>query len=445
MADRRVTGDVMGQRWGRRVRWGGLVVGLMVAGVFLYSHPPMPPSPRVFRNQAGVIVPGYSLNGTLAYPSKSDVAQVVQALNSRAQAVLDGDRAAFLSTVDSSHRSFYGRQEKAWANTRQLPLASLSFAYDGVVEPDVPLRTATFLARVITTYRLAGYDTTPVQVEDGFSFVKRHGTWKLAGVGDADGQFTQGLPVPWEGSSIDTYGDGDYLAVVDRGRLSLARRIVALCHEGNRDDARLLGLENTRPTVVLATSHAGSFKKVTGPDAEAITYPLTGPGGITAGWRVMVNPHDVDQVAASTVVLPHELTHLATQDYLAYLPSWLAEGSAEYVGWHTRGGLPAAMRARGYRSRRELTDKLPSSSTFYGQDVQLNYVEAMALVSWIERHRGTSSVLSLMRAYADASGWNLSYDADTATPQILHQVLAMTPASLASAAQAELNSAIPKT
>jgi hypothetical protein len=186
----------------------------------------------VFRNQAGVIVPGYSLNGTLAYPSKNDVAQVVQALNSRAQAVLDGDRAAFLSTVDSSHRSFYGRQEKAWANTRQLPLASLSFAYDGVVEPDVPLRTATFLARVITTYRLAGYDTTPVQVEDGFSFVKRHGTWKLAGVGDADGQFTQGLPVPWEGSSIDTYGDGDYLAVVDRGRLSLARRIVALCHEG---------------------------------------------------------------------------------------------------------------------------------------------------------------------------------------------------------------------
>jgi hypothetical protein len=103
------------------------------------------------------------------------------------------------------------------------------------------------------------------------------------------------------------------------------------------------------------------------------------------------------------------------------------------------------MRARGYRSRRELTDKLPSSSTFYGQDVQLNYVEAMALVSWIERHRGANSVLSLMRAYADASGWNLSYDADTATPQILHQVLAMTPASLASAAQAELNSAIPKT
>jgi hypothetical protein len=435
----------MWRRWKRRVLWSGFAVVLVILAVSV-SQPPKGPPAQAFRSRAGVRMPGYSANGALESPSKSDVAQVARVLSTQARAVLDGDEAAFMSVVDSDRRSFYRGQRLAWANTRQLPLANLSFTYDGVLEPDEPLHTATFLARVTTTYQLAGYDSSPVQVDDGFSFVKRRGTWTLAGVTDADDQFDrQALPVPWQGDAIGTYGDGSYLAVVDRGRPALARRIVALCHQGSRADDVLLGVVNTRPTVVLATSHAPGFGRLTGPDAEAVTYPLTGPDGVTPGWRVMVNPHDVDQVASSSVVLPHELTHLATQDYLAYLPAWLAEGSAEYVGWHSRGGLPAAMHARGYTWRRALPDQLPVSSTFHRDDVQLDYVEGMALVTWIEEHRGRAAVLSLMRAYADAGGWDVNYDPDAVTPRILGHVLEMTPEALARAAFAELNAAAPRT
>ncbi|MDX6367600.1 MAG: hypothetical protein QOK30_2676, partial [Nocardioidaceae bacterium] len=394
----------------RRVLWGGVTLVLVILAV-MFNHPAKPPQPEVFRNHAAVNLPGYSSNGTLEEPSKSDVAQLVRALDTRARAVLHGDEAAFMSVVDTDRRPFSRGQRVVWANTRQLPLASLSFAYDGTVEPDRPLHTATFLARVTTTYQVAGYDTSPVQLDDGFSFVKHDGTWKLAGVTDADGQFAQkALGAPWEGEAIDTYGDGAYLAVVDRGREALARRIVAMCAEGSRADESLLGVVNNRPTVVLATSHEPGFRKFSSADAEAVTYPLAGPDGVTPGWRVMVNPQDVDQAAASAVVLPHELTHLATQDYLAYLPAWLVEGSAEYIGWHSQGGLPAAMRARGYRWRRTLPDRLPISSGFYLQNIQLDYVEGMALVTWIEEHRGRSALLSLMRAYADAGGRDASYD-----------------------------------
>jgi hypothetical protein len=131
--------------------------------------------------------------------------------------------------------------------------------------------------------------------------------------------------------------DGGYLAIVDRGRAPLARRIMALCHAGSRASGEFLGVENTRPTVVVATSRALGFEKFSGPEAEAVTYPLAGPDGTTSGWGVVVNPHDVDRAVASPIVLPHELTHVATQDYLAYLPAWRRERPSTSAGTRTAG------------------------------------------------------------------------------------------------------------
>jgi hypothetical protein len=87
-----------------------------------------------------------------------------------------------------------------WQNTQQLPLERLSFHFDGLVEPDRLLSTPSFLARVTTTYQLRGFDPAPIEVDDGFTFVRQGGTWKLAGITDADDQFSQkSLPVPWDG------------------------------------------------------------------------------------------------------------------------------------------------------------------------------------------------------------------------------------------------------
>jgi hypothetical protein len=138
-------------------------------------------------------------------------------------------------------------------------------------------------------------------------------------------------------------------------------------------------------------------------------------------------------------VLPHELTHLATQEYLTELPAWLTEGAAEYVGWHGQGGLAAELRARGFSGPVDLSDRLPSSRTFYRQGVQLDYAEGTALVTWIEEHDGKGAVLSLMRAFESAGGYVVSFDPDKAMPAILHDTLGITPTALAQAAYAELN------
>ena len=97
-------------------------------------------------------------------------------------AVLEGDRAAFMGVVDTDRPSFVRGQRTAWENTRRLPFESLSYTYDDVVEPDSPLSVPSFLVRVTTTYRFKGFDTSPIQVDDGFTFVREHGTWKLGAI-----------------------------------------------------------------------------------------------------------------------------------------------------------------------------------------------------------------------------------------------------------------------
>jgi hypothetical protein len=431
------------RRWSVRHRWL-LGIGIVLVGAVLLDRlVDLNPAP-VYTNAAGRHFAGFSPEGALQLPSPSDVSEVEKQLHVRAEAVLDGDRAAFLGVVDADRRAFAAQQRTVWANTRQLPLARLSYAYDGVLEPDEPLTTPSFLVRVTTTYEFEGYDSSPVQVDDGFTFVRQDGTWRLAGVGDADGQFDRNsLPVPWDdGGAVTTLGDGHFLVVVDRGRRADARRILALCHQGQRASQRLLGASTTRPTVVLATTHATGFQKFVGLDFAAVTYPLSGPDGVTPGWRVLVNPHDVGQVASSPIVLPHELTHLATQDYLADVPSWLAEGSAEYVGWHGHGGLAAELEGRGFSSPLDLPDELPASPTFYRKEVQLHYVEGTALVAWLEEHKGRDAVLSLMRAFEDKGGYDVSFDPDRATPAILADTLGITPQALADAAYAEMNATL---
>ncbi len=422
---------------------GGVFAAAAVAGIlaFFANQNLVPTEPTYSGRDAVVDLPGYSSNGTLEHPSSADIAQVRADLEAQAAAVMSGDRSAFLGAVDSDRSAFAAAQRTVWSNTQQLPFETFSYRYDGVVESDHPLHTPSFLVHVTTTYQLRGFDTSPIELDDGFTFVRQDGVWKLAGVSDADRRFnSDALPAPWEGHAIETYGDKAYLAVVDRGQTRLARRLVALCHQAARASGRLLGVTNDTPTVVLATTHARGFKKFTGPDAAAAVYPLTTADGHFSGWRMVLNPGYVVQVLYNPIVLTHELTHLATQVYLPYLPRWLSEGAAEYVAWHAHGGLAAAKAARGPVPRR-LPARLPISSIYSLEHIQLNYLEGHALVSYLVQRYGTASLVELFRAYASAGAGAGSFDPDTATPGLLRGVLGITTRQLTRGAYAEIAAA----
>ena len=424
--------------WIRRRIWWIVLIVFVGAGCLVYRTDDINPPP-VFVDASGHRFPGYTLKGALAKPSTSDVAQVEKVLDAHAEAVLSGDRAGFLSGDDSGRAPFVRSQRTEWQNVQRLKLSRLSYTYDGVLDPDQAFARPAFLVHVTTTYQLKTYDSSPVVADDGFTFVQEDGAWELAGESDADAQFEDDTqPVPWDAGAIDVYGDGQYLAVVDRGKQALARRIIALCHRGSRDSRALLGVADTRPTVVLASSHPTGYARFTDLDALAVTYPLSGPDGVTPGWSVVVDPEDVEEVAASPVVLPHEVTHLATEDYIADVPKWLSEGAADYVAWHKYGGLRAEM--RWHHVSGALGTALPSSASFHRPDTEdLGYVEGTAAVTWLEEHRGRGAVLSLMRAFDAEGGYDVDFDPDRATAGILEHTFAITPTALAGSAYAELN------
>ena len=232
-----------------------------VAAVWYADKPAPPKAAPTFTDHAVVDQAGYSSNGTLEQPSNTDVTQVQHALDARAEAVLSGDRAAFLGVVDSDVPSFSAHQAVVWANTRQFPIAHLHYTYEGAVEPDRTLHQASFLAKVATTYQLRGFDARPVQVEDGFTFVKKDGTWKLAGVSDADGSFGQhDLPVPWEGLGLASYGDRP----TSPSSTAARRRWPAgssPCATSRGMLAAAAPATTRRPTVVIATSAKSAWRR----------------------------------------------------------------------------------------------------------------------------------------------------------------------------------------
>jgi hypothetical protein len=398
------------------VRW--LVLGLCIA-IFAaqcaYANWPKPSSP-VATAPAGERVidePGYSSSGNLESPSAGDRDQVTALLERRARAVLSGNEPMFMSTVDTADRAFAVAQRVVFSNTQQFPLATFGYELGDPVYPDDILHTPSYVTDVTIDYRLDGYDAAESQVDDGFTFVKVDGEWRLDSVSDADQQFdSHQLAPPWEGRAVTTYGDGQYLAVVDDGATTLAHRLVSLCHRAATASRQLLGISNAGAAVIIATTTRHGFNDFVGPDTVAVTYPAQGPHGFV-GWRVKVAPDYVARVLDEPITLTHELTHLATRAYFGSAPAWLAEGAAEYVAWHRHGGLPTAYRRSAVELQGKHLDSLPDSAGFYQVDAPLNYLESQALVSYIATTYGKAAILHLFEVYRSAGIHTVAVDSVT--------------------------------
>lgn len=427
----------MARRPQHLLRWlaiGGFGLAF-VAQCAVENWPKPAPVPLGTSAQRVVDQPGYSSDGSLEHPSAADQSEVTALLDRRARAVLSGNRAAFLDTVDSADAPFLASQSVQFTNMEQLPLEHLGYQLEGIVYPDAPLHVPSYVAAVTISYQLKGYDSAATTVGDGYTFVKQEGQWRLDSTSDADRQIGQrNLPPPWDGSGISVWGDGDCLAVVDKGALPLARRLVALCHGDAVASHDLLGVNDDAPAVLLATTSRHGFDTFAGDNAAAVTFADYDNANHIVGWRIKVNPGYLTEVMRDPVVLTHELTHFATQQYLATSPKWLSEGTAEFVAWHAHGGVASAYVDHSWRPLSPPTATLPISPGFYLNDEDESYVESQALIAYIVTTYGSDAPYRLFKAYQEVDA--PTDDVDTATPHILATVLHTNESSLARAAYA---------
>ena len=125
-------------------------------------------------------------------------------LGERNHAIARHDPAAWMQTVDLSDRAFAAQQRGLFATISALPVQTWTYRSGGA-GPELPDSAATarggqdaWIARVVLTYRLAGFDRAVVTRDAYPTVVLRSGRWLLAGDRDAVAAGQPGQPEVWD-------------------------------------------------------------------------------------------------------------------------------------------------------------------------------------------------------------------------------------------------------
>ncbi|QXJ25259.1 hypothetical protein AGRA3207_006729 [Actinomadura graeca] len=346
--------------------------------------------------------PGASTSATRAAGAfHPDLAGTI--LASRARAVADGDRAAFLATVASAPPAFQEAQARVYDNLRKLPLEGWRERL--VRTQPIDGDSGEAVVQVEVRYKLRDFDRDEVARTRFLSLGPRSGGWVIVGDGSAHG--LDGDSDIWDGGPLTVVRGRAVLVIGDAagldgiaGRLDAAVPIVTGIVGGGWA-RRAVALVPAAPR--LATALAGQ-----GPDlgeVAALATVVPSAGGGRGEDRVIVSPATFGRLNAlgRDVVLTHELTHVATggaRDRTT--PLWLIEGFADYVGYsRAKVGVRSAARelAREVAAGR-VPPALPGADAFAGTSPGLSraYQESWLASRMVAGRYGEATLVRLYRA-----------------------------------------------
>lgn len=339
-----------------------------------------------------------------------DYAAIRQLMHRRAQAVLHHDSTAFLATVDPADQQFVARERTLFANLQALPVRSMSYTVEELGMPRRSLGRGPQLSPPVVEYvALRGADVRPVSNPLVEVFVRRDHHWLLAS--DREHVFNGTTDVqsrPWGGGPVDVATAGGTVVVVDRGGPVSAQRLLARVSRGFSAVDSVLGRDSSRRLLVDATSTGlpDEFNPLSHEDAAATTFPVheSPPSAVGtdryAGLVVKVDPHRLGGGLQQYGLLRHELTHVALRTLDVGVPTWLAEGIADYAGYwpYPESALLVSPGTRRRLGRMARHPALPDSREF-GYDPAANYALSHAAVLWLVQRYGMARLLELITDY----------------------------------------------
>jgi hypothetical protein len=399
-----------------RPRRAGWVVAAVVALLAVLASTVLALRPAVrgqpVRQQAGQQAAAPGGPAAPAVTATDPRVAVPRLLANRAKAVLRGDRAAFLATVDRRRSAYYRSQAALFARMRTVPFSAVDYR----VIDQRNWATATlnrryapdrvYLPRLQLRYRFKGQDASPVLGELSYTFVLTRSGWRVGGQGDARRDEVQ----IWDAGPVRTLRTGRTLVVHHPGSEPLATRVLEAAERGYREVAATWTGRWERKVVILVPRDQDEAERLAdAPDMSQIaalssSSVESGPAGKVLGNRILVN---------STVLAPyrdlelrnvvtHEMTHVATRT-LTTVPLFLVEGFAEYTALRpfrryppriTRPALAERVRAGRFDGR------LPSARELRGRDGVVAYDEASTFCLWIAERYGEDRLRALYRAFA---------------------------------------------
>ena len=318
---------------------GVLVALLATVGVVANQHSV---------GRVGGAAPDGSVRARVVPPPDADAsieAEVHALLDRRAQAVLHRDRSAFLATVDPDRPAFRASQVAMFDALADVPLASWSYELDATVPAAVPAgaqagdEAPTWAPAVSLRYAVQGFDATPAVENQGLTFVHRPTGWLVGSDSDFDGTARRTVRDPWDFGPVSVTQGVRTLVLGHPAAASTMRAVAAEADADIPAVTRVWGPWAER-VVVIVPADQEELARITGKtgDLSAIAAVAVAVDGRPNGEseRIVVNPANFARLPSPgrRVVLTHELTHVAAGPATGpAVPTWLAEGLADYVAY----------------------------------------------------------------------------------------------------------------
>lgn len=376
---------------------------------------------------------------------RDDFAAIRRLLKDRAQALTNGNRAAFIATVDRANPSFVARQRTYFDNIQVLPVGTVSYEMEryGLTPAPVSGDNPVLRPGVTEHVLMPGTDKRPVANEVSYTFVKRDRRWLLGAEqpGSLRGQSVGTSSRPWSGDPIAVEVRGNLIVVTDQSEATRADDLAVAVLADIKSVSDLLHQPLDTRLLVDATStgQATRVEAIGHGDAAAVTYPVQArhKSDVTgvAGWRIKINPHRVKKLMLDPVLLRHEVTHYVLRRIAVGAPTWLSEGIAEVAGYWPTQFNEQQVDPAFYRKLLAAPRELPESAV-WSNDPAVNYLIGRAAVDYLMRTNGVDRLVTLMRAYGRRN--SDVYGGDTYTRALLKKTYGVTEAEVVKGAFALL-------
>ncbi|HKX25207.1 MAG TPA: hypothetical protein VJP08_02695, partial [Actinomycetota bacterium] len=288
-----------------------------------------------FRQRLAVLCGAALLGLTPAPPATAQdpAAEIQDVLNVRAEAMLDGDRAGFLATVDNSDAAFAERQRRLFDGFQDLGLASYRLDLTTRYWPELTTSRERsrygpaadpHLFHVEERYRLPGYDLEPALEDLFLTFIRRDDGWVVASDTDLDDLTLYSGRKLWENGPIVTRRSEHFVYVSHPDLASASDTMLDLAERAlDRVDQRWpLAWHQRVP--ILAPSSTEELRRIIQATFDLDVFVAFAYSGVdrAQGWnlvghRIILNWPNFSRFPDTTQedILTHELLHIATREY----------------------------------------------------------------------------------------------------------------------------------
>jgi hypothetical protein len=357
--------------------------------------------------------PGQSAKNEATAQADDALPAIQQMLAGRAAAVRNGDRNAFLATVDPrAPAAFRTAQGRLFDGLRTVPLERFELQAKADATGDLGTglspkysNARVYLPETRMVYRITGYDARDAVDNLWYTYVERNGKWYIASDTDLEdvGILTaRGL---WDFGAVQEQRSDHFIILSHPEQAERAAALISLAEEAA---ATLLGRWDQQWSGRIPMVLPGSIDELakllqstfdlTKFVAFVVYQPIRDDGWVTTAPRIYVQDRNLSRYAREFQLstLTHELDHAAVAPFAGpAIPAWVHEGVADWV---------ATGQSTGERKPRGSDGVLPRDYQFTtgsGTDIVRSYAESRSAISYLAARFGVGAPSRFIKALGD--------------------------------------------